>query len=157
LALEKPGYAQGRGAARMSPRMQRMLELEQQEQQQNAGPPAPAPPEVDALGPWLKRLHEIVPSSVDELSSFNIDALNEASQAVEKWVVLWGRVAVGQPPEEKLNILRRLIDAEQFIDRQLDDLLIQRVEFASLPDDEKRHTALLQYLKAASALIDLSG
>jgi hypothetical protein len=147
---------------RLPPRMQRMLELEEQEQLQQqqqgpVGPPAPAPPEVDGLPPWLKRLHEIIPPSADGFASFTIDQLKEATQAVEKWAVLWGRVAAGQPPEEKLAILGRLIDAEQLVDRQLDDLLIQRIEFADLPADDARHAALLGYLRTVTALVDLSG
>lgn len=158
-ALPHAALAQARGPMRMSPRMQRMMELQEQEQMQQqgaAGPPAPAPPEVDGLGPWLRRVHEVIPLSAIEFSDSDKANLAEATQAVEKWVVFWGRVAVGQPPEEKLNILGRLIDAQQLIDRQLDDLLIQRIEFASLPDDNKRHAALLGYLKATSALVDLS-
>jgi hypothetical protein len=162
LLIAQPATAlgQARGPARMSPRMQRMMELQEQEQMQQQGPgvaAAPAPPEVDGLGPWLRRVHEIIPLSAADFADADSASLTDAAQAVEKWVVLWGRVAVGQPPEEKLNILRRLIDAEQLIDRQLDDLLIQRIEFASLPDDGKRHGALLKYLKATAALVDLSG
>ena len=84
-------------------------------------------------------------------------ALTEAAQAVEQWVLQWGWIAAGQRPEEQIAIVGRLLDTKSTIDRQLDDVLARRVDFANLPADEKRHAALRGYLRAASALVDLSG
>ena len=142
----------------MGPRMQWLLQ--QQQQQDRSGPvdpTAPPPPEVDGLGPWLKRFHESVPQTASEFGSLDINALNQASDAVEQWILLWGRVAAGQMPNEQVNIMARLIDAKLFVDRELDSLLYTRTRFASLPADNQRHAALQAYLLTASKLIDLSG
>jgi hypothetical protein len=158
IAQGSTALAQAR-MMRMGPRMQWLLQ-QQQEQQNRAGaidPNAPAPPEVDGLYPWLKRFHESVPQAAADFGTVDAAALTEASDAVEQWVILWGRVAAGQQPPEQINILGRLFDAKQFVDRELDNLLITRTRFASLPDDSQRHAALRGYLLTASKLIDLSG
>jgi hypothetical protein len=128
--------------------------------QQQPGPmviSAPSPPEVDGLGPWLKRLHESVPQSAAAFGDFNAADLSEAANAVEEWILLWGRVAAGQPPQEQINIVGRMLDAAGSIDRQLDNVLSMRSGFVSLPADETRHNDLQNYLRCASKLIDLSG
>jgi hypothetical protein len=144
---------------RLGPRLQWLLQ-QQQEQQNRAGPVdsnAPAPPAVDGLGPWLKRFHETVPQTAADFGAVDTPALAEAADAVEQWIILWGRVAAGQQPLEQINTLSRLLDAKQLVDRELDNLLITRTRFASLPDDNDRHAALRGYLLTASKLIDLSG
>ena len=136
------------------------MELEEQQRQQQqvpAGPQAPAPPEVDGLPGWLKRLHDLIPPSAEEFAKFDPAALREATDAIDQWCVLWGRVAVGQPTHEKLAIVGRLVDAQQLVSRQLDDLLLVRSDFAALAADVKRHAALRGYLQAAAVLVELSG
>jgi hypothetical protein len=120
-------------------------------------PQAPPPPKVDGLGPWLKRLHELTPVSAEDYDKFDDKALSDAARAVGQWVAQWGRVAAGQPTDEQLAIIGRLLDAKDFVDRQLDDVLFQRVGFAALPAGEARHAALRNYLQAAATLVDLSG
>jgi hypothetical protein len=151
--------AQGRGPARLPPRLQRMMELEEQQRREQAptGPQAPPAPDVDGLPGWLKRLHDLVPPSADEFAKFDPAALREATDAIDQWCVLWGRVAIGQPTDERLAIVGRLVDAQQLVSRQLDDLLLVRTDFATLPADAKRHAALSGYLQAAAVLVDLSG
>ncbi len=143
---------------RMGPRMQWLLQ--QQEQQNRTGPVdpnAPSPPEVDGLDPWLKRFHETVPQTAEEFGTVDVDALNKAADAVEQWVFLWGRVAAGQMPNEQVNIMARLLDAKQFVDRELENVLATRTRFATLPADNGRHAALQGYLTTASKLVELSG
>ncbi|HEY2826444.1 MAG TPA: hypothetical protein VGJ04_02505 [Pirellulales bacterium] len=157
IAQGSSALAQAR-AMRMGPRLQWLLQ--QQEQQNRSGPVdpnAPAPPEVDGLGPWLKRFHETVPQTAAEFAALDADALTQATDAVEQWMILWGRVAAGQTPPEQINTMGRLLDAKQFVDRELDNLLITRTRFAMLPTNDNRHAALRGYLLAASRLIDLSG
>ncbi len=143
---------------RMGPRMQWLLQ--QQEQQNRTGPVdpnAPPPPEVDGLDPWLKRFHESVPQTAADFATVDAGALNQAADAVEQWIILWGRVAAGQMPNEQVNIMARLLDAKQFVDRELDDVLATRKSFAALPADNGRHAALQGYLATASKLVELSG
>jgi hypothetical protein len=154
-------WAQAR-MMRTNPRMERMLEEEQQLQQQQGrsqpvDPNAPSPPETDGLSPWLRRFHQSVPQAAEDFGSLDLTGLSQAADAIEQWVHLWGRVAAGQPPQEQINILGRLLDAKEFIDRELDDLLTVRVRFASLPDDSQRHTSLRNYLSTTAKLVDLSG
>src|SRR5262249_12978613 len=132
-------------------------EQQQRQEQAPAAAQAPAPPEVDGLPGWLKRLHDLVPFSAEGFAKFDPAALREAADAIDQWTVLWGRVAAGQPTSEKLAIVGRLVDAQQLVSRQLDDVLVARSDFAALPADEKRHAALRGYLQAAAALVDLSG
>jgi hypothetical protein len=159
LVVAQGSVAQAQARAmRMGPRLQWLLQ--QQQQQDRSGPvdpTAPPPPEVDGLGPWLKRFHESVPQTASEFGAVDMNALNQASDAVEQWVLLWGRVAAGQMPNEQVNIIARLLDAKLFVDRELDSLLYTRTRFASLPADNQRHAALQGYLLTASKLIDLSG
>lgn len=152
-------FAQPRGPGRLPPRLQRLMELEEQQRQEQtpAGPQAPAPPEVDGLPGWLKRLHDLIPPSAEEFAKFDPANLRETADAIDQWCVLWGRVAIGQPTDEKLSIVGRLVDAQQLVSRQLDDLLLARSDFAALPADAKRHAALRGYLQAAAVLVDLSG
>ncbi len=70
---------------------------------------------------------------------------------------MWGRVAAGQMPNEQVNIMARLLDAKQFVDRELENVLATRTRFAALPADNARHAALQGYLATASKLVDLSG
>jgi hypothetical protein len=149
--------AQPRGPGRLPPRLQRLMELEEQQRQEQTGPQAPAPPEVDGLPGWLKRLHDLIPPSADEFAKFDPAPLHEATDAIDQWCVLWGRVSIGQPTDEKLAIVGRLVDAQQLVSRQLDDLLLVRSDFAALAADAKRHAALRGYLQAAAVLVDLSG
>lgn len=145
---------------RMGPRLQWLLQQQQQEQQSRSGPVdpnAPAPPENDGLGPWLRRFHESVPQSAGEFATVNAAALTEAADAVEQWIMLWGRVAAGQQPTEQVNIIGRLLDAKALVDRELDSVLYTRTRFASLTPDDARHAALQGFLLTASKLIDLSG
>src|SRR5262249_49863490 len=108
-------------------------------------------------GPWLKRFHESVPQSATEFAAVDSAALTQAADAVEQWVILWGRVAAGQMPPEQVNVMGRLLEAKEFVDRELDNLLYTRTRFATLPSDNQRHAALQGYLQTASKLIDLSG
>ncbi len=149
LIIALPGTAAAQG--RMSARLQRMLG------QADQAPNAPAPPEVDGLAPWLKHLHELVPQSAADYADFDADDLAAAAAAVEQWCWLWERVAVGLSPEGQLGVVGRLHDVKQSIDRQLDNVLSLRVQFAALPADVKRHEALRRYLRSTSTLIDLSG
>ena len=149
---------------RMSPRLQRMLNPDQPGQgiQPGQGPQAqepapPSPPAVDGLDPWLKRFYELVPQSAQDFGQLDAAALSEASAAVEQWTVLWGRVAIGQMTEEQIGTIARLLEAKKSVDRQLDNVLSMRTQFASMPPDEKRHAALRGYLQGASTLISLSG
>jgi hypothetical protein len=152
-------FAQPRGAGRLPPRLQRLMELEEQQRQEQSptGPQATAPPEVDGLPGWLKRFHDLIPLSAEEFAKFDPVALREATDAIDQWCVLWGRVAAQQPTDEKLAIVGRLVDAQQLASRQLDDLLLVRGDFVALPADAKRHAALRGYLQAAAVLVDLSG
>src|SRR5262245_49185287 len=151
-------FAQPRGPGRLPPRLQRLMELEEQRQQQTpVGPQAPAPPDVDGLPGWLKRLHDLIPPSAEEFAKFDSAGLREATDAIDQWCLLWGRVAAGQPTDEKLAIVGRLVDAQQLVGRQLDDLLLERSDFAALAADAKRHAALRGYLQASAVLVDLSG
>ncbi len=135
--------------------MQRILG--QQPDQVPEQPQAPAPPEVDGLDPWLKRFHELIPPSAASFGQLNAPALAEAVKAVEQWVVLWGRVAAGQPPYEQIAIVGRLVDVQQAVDRELDNLLAMRIDFAGMPDNKERYDALRGYLRATSATIELDG
>ncbi len=112
---------------------------------------------MDGLAPWLKHLHELVPQSAADYADFDADDLAAAAAAVEQWCWLWERVAVGLSPEGQLGVVGRLHDVKQSIDRQLDNVLSLRVQFAALPADAKRHEALRRYLRSTSTLIDLSG
>ncbi len=155
LALSDGPFAAAQG--RLGARLQRLYGSGADQQPGPMVISAPAPPEVDGLGPWLKRLHESVPQSAAAFGDFNAADLSEAANAVEEWILLWGRVAAGQPPQEQINIVGRLLDAAGSIDRQLDNVLSMRSGFVSLPADETRHNDLQNYLRCASKLIDLSG
>jgi hypothetical protein len=146
-ALPLTAAAQGR----MGARIQRMLS------QSDQPPAAPAPPDVDGLGPWLKQFHELVPQSAADYADFNPDELAAAATAVEQWCAVWESVAVGLSPDGQLGVVGRLHDVKQSIDRQLDNVLSLRVQFAALPADAKRHEALRHYLRTTSILVDLSG
>ena len=76
---------------------------------------------------------------------------------MEQWCSLWEAVAVGLSPDGQLGVVGRLHDVKQSVDRQLDNVLSMRVQFASLPADGQRHEALRRYLRTAAALVDLSG
>jgi hypothetical protein len=147
-----------RAQGRIGARLQRLYgSAAEQPQQPNAVVvSAPAPPEVDGLGPWLKRLHESVPQAATEYGDLNAGDLGEAASAVEQWILLWGRVAAGQPPQEQINILARLLDATTSVDRQLDNVLSMRAGFVAITSDETRRENLRNYLRCASKLIELS-
>ncbi len=147
VALPMPAIGQGRMAARL----QRMLG------QADQAPNAPAPPDVDGLDPWLKHLHESVPQSAESYAEFDTEGLATAAAAVEQWCSLWEAVAAGLSPDGQLGVVGRLHDVKQSIDRQIDNVLSLRVQFASLPADAKRHEALRRYLRCAATLVDLSG
>ncbi|HEY2881968.1 MAG TPA: hypothetical protein VGJ15_06030 [Pirellulales bacterium] len=149
--------AQMRGLGRMSPRTLGGAGQQFERSPGDLDPTAPPPPDVDGLNPWLRRLHATLPQSAAEFATFNSAPLTEASQAVEQWVMQWSRIAPGQPRSEQLAIVGRLLDAKDFVDRELDDVLLKRTRFAELPADDKRHDALRRYLQATSTLIDLSG
>ncbi len=138
------------------PRIQRLIQRFEQRQSQ-LQPQQTALPEVDGLDPWLRRLHELVPQSGSSYATFEVNQLIEAASAVESWFFEWNRIATGRPVEEQLAIVGRLHDVKSSIDRQLDNVLSLRVEFAALPNNDQRHEALRRYLRTASALIDLSG
>ncbi len=143
---------------RIGSRLQRMMgQGQSQPDDVLQQPRAPAPPEVDGLDPWLRRFHDLSPQSAEMCHELNAAALREAASAVEQWVVLWGRIAAGQPPQEQLAIVGRLVNAQQTMDREFDNLLAIRTRFASLPPTQERHDALRGYLRAASIMIDLDG
>jgi hypothetical protein len=157
--------AQGRAPGRLQQRMmQQQQQMQQQMEQQSRQPDrppqrdpnAPKPPEVDALDPWLKRVHELMPESAATFNELDPKQLSEAADAVEKWVLLWGRIAAGQAPSDQVEIVGRLVDVQRSIDRQFDELLAMRANFAPLSADE-RHAALLGYLHALSAISELNG
>src|SRR5271167_1013946 len=81
LVVAQGSVAQAQARAmRMGPRLQWLLQ--QQQQQDRSGPvdpTAPPPPEVDGLGPWLKRFHESVPQTASEFGAVDMNALNQAS------------------------------------------------------------------------------
>jgi hypothetical protein len=164
--FESSANAQGRPRGPLQQRMmqqqqQMQQQAEQQQSRQSDRPPqrdpnAPKPPEVDALDPWLKRVHELMPESAATFNELDPKQLGEAADAVEKWVLLWGRIAAGQAPSDQVEIVGRLVDVQRSIDRQFDDLLAMRADFAPLSADE-RHAALLGYLHALSATSELNG
>jgi hypothetical protein len=154
VVLSHPSAARAQG--RLGARLQRLYGSAESSQP-NIVVSAPAPPEADGLGPWLKRLHESVPQTAASFGDLNAGDLGEAASAVEQWILLWGRVAAGQPPQEQISILSRLLDAASSIDRQLDNVLGMRAGCVSLPANEARHENLRNYLRCASKLIDLSG
>jgi hypothetical protein len=157
LLAPATSFAQGRiqRAIQQRAEQQRQLQGQQQPQQFEAQPTQL--PEVDGLDPWLRRLHDMVPQSADYYASFDTRQLDEAASAVDAWVAQWTRIAFGRPIDEQIAIVGRLHDTKTSIDRQLDNVLSMRIEFAALPNDAKRHEALRRYLRTASTLIDLSG
>jgi hypothetical protein len=155
LLAPATSFAQGRIQRAIQQRIEQQRQL--QGQQQQFEPQPTSLPEVDGLDPWLRRLHELVPQSADYYSSFDTRQLDEAANAVEAWVAQWTRIAYGRPIDEQIAIVGRLHDTKNSIDRQLDNVLSMRIEFAALPDDAKRHEGLRRYLRTANTLIDLSG
>src|SRR5262249_13306853 len=148
---------QGRIQRAVQQRMEQQRQFQGQGQQQQFEPQPTQLPEVDGLDPWLRRLHDMVPQAAEFYATFDTKQLDEAAKAVEAWVAQWTRIAYGRPIDEQLAIVGRMHDTKNSIDRQLDNVLSMRIEFAALPDDGERHEGLRRYLRTTNTLIDLSG
>ncbi len=76
---------------------------------------------------------------------------------VEQWCAVWENVSAGLPPDGDLGVIGRLHDVKQSIDRQLDNVLSLRVQFAACPTivPGTRRCAII--CEAPSILTELSG
>ncbi len=120
----------------------------------------PAPPRIDydaalrnAVSNWERNL----PRQASGFSTLNVSELTRTAQAVEKLAADATQYEQGTPWNELLKIIEQEADLKIRIDARLNELLEQRTQFAAIATQPNGRTAVRNYLRAASSMIDLSG
>lgn len=101
------------------------------------------------------RLTARLPSSPSQFSADRVQRLAASIDEIERWAVSLPLPA--DSPDQLLNSVRRLLEAQHEAARALDAALALRVQFGSLPDDDRRPSQLCAYLRVMTLLIDLNG
>jgi len=118
---------------------------------------AQLPASAESLTQWTDYLNRLRPAQVSSYAKLPLADFQKGASAVEYWAAQLSRYEGAERPEQALAIAERLLQAKAAIDLQLEQVLAQRTAFAALPADDARHAAMRHYLRATSALIDLSG
>ena len=101
----------------------------------------------------LRRLLASVPKTAADVSDRQTQDLTLAAEELEEWVAQqWWT-----DDDEIVATVGRLIDVKAQVDRALAETLELRTQFAGLPPNDPRRSAVRNYLKTTSQLIDLSG
>ena len=112
---------------------------------------------ADTISDSVRLLTAQIPASAIEFTPTRSQAINKLVQLLETEFAddAWrARTLDAQPA---LKQLERLLATKQAIDRELESVLALRVEFVRMPPGTAQKAALQNFLKVASALIDLSG
>lgn len=107
-----------------------------------------------ASGP-LQRLLASAPKTTDDVSDRQTQDVKRAAEELEGWAAQqwWA----DDDANDIVATVRRLVDVKSQVDLALAEALELRTRFAELPPGDQRRTALRNYLKTTSELIDLSG
>ena len=125
-------------------------------------PVAPTPkPEQNLFG-WLSELERLLPADAAAFEKLDIAQVVLACNNTEQWATELGRYADKQLPNSILEQAGHLITSKHQLDKLIDRMFALRVKFTDLPADKPasdaaRRTALVNYLQATAALLDLSG
>jgi hypothetical protein len=113
--------------------------------------------EPDRLVQAIQALRSTVPHAAGQFGAVSPDDVAQAARAVDHAAAELGRAHLRSTPEQILSAIEHLATAKQQVDRLLDGVLDQRVEFAVIQDADSRRRAVRNYLRVTTQLIDLSG
>lgn len=122
-----------------------------------AGPLAILPAEPDSIQRSILQLERLVPKTSAEYVGVRMEELLRAVAAVDQAAAELGRTG---RPDDRVQIhgrIDRLSSAKEAVDKLLENVLNQRVEFASPEPSASHRGSIRNYLQLASKLIDLSG
>ena len=115
---------------------------------------APSHGRADSPVAWFEAS---VPRTTADCTAFRVGELQRAALAVESWAAEFAVGDASDQPQEVLNNVVRVIEANQRVDAAMEEALSLRTRFAGLPEDTARGELLQNYLRAMSQAIDLSG
>jgi hypothetical protein len=123
--------------------------------------PAGPTPEQNLFG-WLGELERMLPQDAAAFEKIDLPKIILACNSTEQWATEIARFSTSEQPLPILQEAGYLILSKQQLDKLLDRLFELRVKFTDLPIEKPeqlatRQTALINYLQATSALLDLSG
>ncbi|HEX4128968.1 MAG TPA: hypothetical protein VHZ24_02915 [Pirellulales bacterium] len=111
----------------------------------------------EALRGWLDYLERTIPRSPEKFTLGHPTDLAKAKQAIDQWSVQMTDFRSIGDLDAALRIARRLLEAKQRVDRQIDALFALRSQFTAAAIDDPRRDQIRSYLRCQSQLIDLSG
>ncbi len=127
---------------------------------QPAAPASPTP-EQNLFG-WLSELDKMLPQEAAAFEKIDLPKIVLACNSTEQWATEIARFAGLELPSPILQQAGYLIVGKQQVDKLIDRLFEMRTKFTDLPTETPeqmatRQTALVNYLQATAALLDLSG
>lgn len=122
---------------------------------------APPTPEQNLFG-WLGELERMLPQKAAAFEKLDVAQVVLACNSTEQWAMEIARYAGLEKPTPILEQAGYLITSKQQLDKLIHRLFELRVKFTELPAEKPeqiaaRQTALVNYLQATAALLDLSG
>jgi hypothetical protein len=127
-----------------------------------AQPAASGPtPEQNLFG-WLGELERMLPQEAAAFEKLDMSKVVLACNSTEQWAMEVARYAGKELPTPVLETAGHLITSKHQLDKLISRMFELRTKFTDLPSEKPeqlttRQTALVNYLQATAALLDLSG
>ena len=119
--------------------------------------PSAASSQAGDLERWLAHAEAQLPREAAGFETSPLAELKKSAAAIEQWAAQMGRFEPSTSTPAMHQTIDRLLVAKQQVDRLLEQTLKLRADFPGLEGDDRRRTAIRNYLAVCSQWIDLSG